>query len=168
VEAHINRALTLNNVGRVDEGREAFEQAARYEQQASDAFPAALSARLANAHAATGDLYAAAGAQREAEEQYRRALELRPHFQDIRNKLGQCLLEQGQNEPAAAEFRKALAGNERFLAARLNLGLAYERMGRRSAALEEWRRCERQDPEHPQVRAYLATTGAPAEEADAH
>jgi tetratricopeptide (TPR) repeat protein len=167
VEAHINRALTLNNVGRLEEGREAFERAAHYEQEASGAYSTAVAARLANAHAAVGDLYRAAGAPEQASEQYRRALALRPRFQDIRNKLGQCLLQQGLAEAAAAEFHEALAGNERFLQARLNLGLAFVRLGRVAEAMDEWRRCERQDPEHPQVRAYLATVGTPAEEADA-
>jgi len=168
VEAHINRALTLNNVGRLEEGREAFERAARFERLARGEFSTAVASRLANAHAGVGDLYAAAGAVAQAAEQYRRALALRPHYQDIRNKLGQCLLEQGDLEAAAAELREALASNDRFLLARLNLGLTYARMGRQAEALEEWRRCEQLDPENPQVRAYLSTIGTAAEEADAH
>lgn len=167
VEAHINRALTLNNVGRVDEGREAFERAARYEREGRGEFSAALAARLANAHAAVGDLYAAAGAPEQAAEQYRSALGLRPRYQDIRNKLGQCLLQQGRPEEAAAELRNALAENDRFLLARLNLGLAYARLGRRAEAIEEWRRCESQDPQNPQVRAYLSTVTTAVAEADA-
>jgi tetratricopeptide (TPR) repeat protein len=168
VEAHINRALTLNNVGRVEEGREAFEKAANYERAGPGEFSAAVAARLANAHAAVGELYAAAGAPDRASEQYRRALVLRPQYQDIRNKLAQCLLQQGRAEEAVTELHQALAENESFLLARLNLGLAYSRMGRQADALAEWRRCEQQDPEHPQVRAYLAALGNPAEEADAH
>lgn len=167
IEAHINRALTLNNVGRVEEGREAFERAARYEREGRGEFSAALAARLANAHAGVGDLYAAAGAPEQAAAQYREALALRPHFQDIRNKLGQCLLQQGRPEEAAAQLREALADNERFTLARLNLGLAYSRQGRREEALAEWRRCEQQEPHNPQVRAYLSTIGAAAESADA-
>ncbi|NJD09499.1 MAG: tetratricopeptide repeat protein [Gemmatimonadetes bacterium] len=167
VEAHLNRALTLNNVGRVDEGREAFEQAARYEREGRGEFSAAVAARLANAHAAVGDLYAAAGAPEQAAEQYRAALALRPHFQDIRNKLAQCLLQQDRPEEAAAELQRALEDNGRFLRARLNLGLAYARLGRRAEALEQWRQCERQDSQNPQVRAYLSTMGVQAEAADA-
>lgn len=168
VEAHINRALTLNNVGRLDEGREAFERAARYEQEGSGELSSAVASKLANAHAAVGDLYLAAGAVEQASEQYRRALSLRPRFQDIRNKLGQCLLQMGFAEAAVAEFEAALSGNERFLQARLNLGLAFIRLGRVDEALAEWRRCEAQDAQHPQVRAYLATVGKTTAEPDAH
>ena len=161
VEAHINRALTLNNVGRVEEGREAFERAAGYEQAGTGEFSSAAAARLANAHAATGDLYAAARAFGRAAEEYRQALLLRPRFHDIRNKLGHCLLQQGELEAAEAEFRSALAGNDRFVLARINLGLVLSRTGRREQALAEWRRCEREAPDHPQVRAYLATLTNP-------
>jgi len=167
VEAHINRALTLNNVGRLEEGREAFDRAARYAQQGGGDFSAAAAARLANAHAATGDLYAAARAFGRAAEEYRKALLLRPRFQDIRNKLGYCLLQQGDLEAAEAELRAALAANERFLAARLNLGLVLARMGRREEAAVQWRRCEQQEPDHPQVRAYLSTATTPTEATDA-
>jgi tetratricopeptide (TPR) repeat protein len=114
-----------------------------------------------------GDIYVRAGAVDLAEEQYRRALALRPRFQDIRNKLAQCLLQRGEYEAAVSELREALAWNERFLAARLNLGLALARLGRWDEAVGEWRRCEEQEPEHPQVRAYLATVGGRRAEADA-
>jgi len=167
VEAHINRALTLNNVGRVEEGREAFELAVHYESEARGEFSSAAAAQLANAHAGVGDLYVRAGAVELAEEQYRRALALRPRFQDIRNKLAQCLLQRGEFEAAAVELREVLAGNDRFLLARLNLGLALARLGQWEDAVREWRHCEQQEPENPQVRAYLATVGGKREEADA-
>ena len=156
VEAHVNRALTLNDLGRYEEARAAFERARHYENEVSGEFPAAVTARLANAHAAVGDLYVEAGAHELAASQYRRALELRPRFQDIRNKLAQCLLATGDPEAAAAELRTALATNPRFIMARLNLGLAYHRMGLPAQALHEWRAAEAQDRDHPQVRAYLS------------
>lgn len=156
VEAHINRALTLNELGRYEEARESFDLASHYEQQVAGEFPAAVTARVANAHAAVGDLYVEAGAHELAAAQYRRALELRPRFQDIRNKLAQCLLQTGEPERAAAELRTALESNPRFLVARINLGLAHYRLGQVQEALREWRLCEEQDPEHPQVRAFLS------------
>lgn len=156
VEAHVNRALTLNDLGRYEEARESFERANHYEQEISGEFPAAVTARLANAHAAVGDLYVEAGAHELAASQYRRALELRPRFQDIRNKLAQCLLATGDPEAAATELRAALESNPRFLMARINLGLAYHRLGLPTQALQEWRTAEAQDHDHPQVRAYLS------------
>jgi tetratricopeptide (TPR) repeat protein len=156
VEAHIIRALTLNELGRFDEARDAFDLAAHFEQDVAGEFPAAVTARLANAHAGVGDLYLATGAYALAAEQFRRALELRPRFHDIRNKLALALLELGQTELAASELRAVLESNPRFQGARMNLGLAYYRLGHRDRARREWEQTASQDPENPQVRAYLA------------
>ena len=155
VEAHLNRALVLNELGRFDEAQMAFERAGYYEYAVAGRFPAAITARLANKHSEVGDLYQEAGAPTEAAAQYRRALELRPKFHDIRNKLAQSLLHLGDLEGATRELELALEGNPRFVPARLNLGLAHLRAGRRDAAAREWRLCFDHEPNNPQVRAYL-------------
>ncbi len=156
VEAHLNRALVLNDLGRYDEARAAFERAGYYEYAVAGRFPAAITARLANKHAEVGDLYQEAGAPTEAAAQFRRALELRPKFHDIRNKLAQSLLQVGDLEGAVQELKTALEGNPRYVPARLNLGLAYLRAGQKDAAAHEWRICREHEPSNPQVRAYLA------------
>ncbi len=156
VDAHLNRAITLNELGRYEEAREAFERAGQFEQAGGGRFPAAVSARLANAHADLGDLYMAASAPEEAVSQYRAALELRPRFLDIRNKLATALMQLDDLDGAEEEVRLALEANPHFLAARLNLGLIHYRRGRLDEAHGEWGRCRAQDPNHPQVRAYLS------------
>jgi tetratricopeptide (TPR) repeat protein len=156
VEAHINRALMLQDVGRYEEARASFEEAGRYEQQTHGRFPAAVTAKVAHAHAAVGDLYLDAQAWQEAAQQYRSALELRPLFHDIRNKYARALLELDRGDEAITELQRILDHNPRFMAARLNLGLAFYRQDRRSEAAEEWHTCQSQQPDHPQARAYLA------------
>ncbi|HEU0052693.1 MAG TPA: tetratricopeptide repeat protein, partial [Longimicrobium sp.] len=90
VEAHLNRAITLNDLGRTDEAHAAFQHAAEADEEKSGGgrFSSAAAARLANKHLELGDLYADAGAPEEALAQYRAAAALRPQFLDIRNKLG--------------------------------------------------------------------------------
>lgn len=156
VEAHINRAITLNELGRFNEGREAFAHAARLENEAGGRFPAAVAARLAIAHGSLGDLYMGAAATAEAVQQYRAALEIRPLFHDIRVKLAQALLAEGDLSSAAAELRTVLASNPRALAARLNLGLVHFRAGDTAAAQREWEIARAQQPADAQVRAYLS------------
>lgn len=155
IEAHLNRAITLNELGRYDEARTAFDRAAECEARHGGRFPASVSARLANAHASVGELYMAANAPAEAADQFRRALELRNTFHDIRNRLGEALMQQGKLDEAAAEFETALDGNGRFLQARLNLGLVRHRAGDLDGAREHWQEARSQDPSSPQVRAYL-------------
>jgi tetratricopeptide (TPR) repeat protein len=156
VEAHINRALVLQELGRYEEARFAFDRAVEFEAPAQGGFRAAVSARLANAHASVGDLYMQAGAAADAAAQYLRALELRPRFHDIRNKYATALLELDRLDDAMTELQEVLEWHPRFLGARLNLGLALYRQGRLYAAAAEWELCRAQKPDHPQVRAYLS------------
>jgi len=156
VEAHLNRALVLNELGRFDEAAAAFERAGYYEYAVAGRFPAAITARLAHAHAQVGDLYVEAGAPLEAAVQFRRALELRPRFHDIRNKLAQSLLQVGDLAGAIEQLTTAISGNPKFVPARLNLGLALFRQGNMGGARKHWEECRRQDPENAQVAAYLA------------
>jgi tetratricopeptide (TPR) repeat protein len=164
VEVHINRALLLQELGRYDEARASFAQASQYERQNQGRFPAMLTAKLANAHAAVADLYVDAQAWEEAVAEYRLALALRPRFHDIRNKYAAALLGLGRPEEALGELQRILEWNPRFLAARLNLGLAYHRLGRVEDAAAEWQQCAQQAPDNAQVRAYLSMLEKSGEE----
>lgn len=165
VEALLHKAITLNELGRYDEARETFERAAECEGRLEGRFPTSVSARIANAHASVGDLYMAASPPAEAAAELRRALELRPGFHDIRNRLGEALMQLGSLEEARAEFERALEGNGRFFRARLNLGLVSYREGDLERAREEWEECRSQDPNSAQVRSYLRLLESQAEHA---
>jgi len=157
VEAHLNRAITLNDLGRIDEARESFQRAAEAdgEKTAGGRFSSAAAARIANLHAQLGDTYLQAGAAEEALEEFRKAAALRPQFMDIRNKLARTLLDLGRHEEAAAELEGILEDRPSFVAARANLGLALYRAGRLDDAEREWTRCQQQQPDNAQVSGYL-------------
>jgi tetratricopeptide (TPR) repeat protein len=156
VEALLNQAITLQDLGRYTEGQVAYEAASEADvEEGVGRFPAVLAGRLANKLMEVGDLYLEGGALTEAVEQFRRALELRPRFADIRNRLGRTLLEMGNGEAAVREFDRTLQINPGFLEARINLGLAWYRMGDPDRARQEWRRCEEQRPGNAQVASYL-------------
>lgn len=164
IEAHLNRGITLNELGRFDEGKAAIEAAAKYEAEEGGRFRSSVSARLANAHNSTGELYLAAGAPTEAAREYRRALELRPTFHDIRNRLGEALMQSGALKEAQEELERVVEGNGRFFRARLNLGLVHYRAGREGEAREQWEECRSQDPSSPHVQAYLRLVDSPSSE----
>lgn len=164
IEALLNRAITLNELGRFDEARTTFDQAGDCEQRDSTRFPASVSARIANAYLQVGELYMAASAPVEAAAEFRRALDLRPHFHDIRNRLGEALLQTGALDEARTEFERVLDGNDRFVRARLNLGLVLYRSGDAGAARAQWLECLEQDSANPQARAYLRLVDSPPPE----
>jgi tetratricopeptide (TPR) repeat protein len=156
VEAHVNRAIVLNGLGRTEEAAASFALASEYDRGATGGrFSAALSAELANRHAALGDLYAQAGALEEAVEQYTRAREIRPRFLDIRNRLARVRIELRDLERATRELREILALHPGFTDARVNLGLALYRGGALDAACAEWEQCLRERPGDAQVESYL-------------
>jgi tetratricopeptide (TPR) repeat protein len=145
IDAYLSRAITLNELGRFDEAAECLEQAAECEHRGRGRFTASISARLANAHAAVAELYMAASAPAEAVQEFRRALEIRPAFHDIRNRLAEALMQLGV----------ALEGNPRFYQARMNLGMVHYRAGNQDAAREAWLQCRQQDPQDARVQSYL-------------
>jgi tetratricopeptide (TPR) repeat protein len=156
VEALINRAITLHELGRYDDARASFESASEADlEEGVGRFPSVLATRLAHGHAQLAELYRQSGATAEAVEQLRRAVELRPRFADIRNKLARALIDSGEPAAAIAELEQILSLNPNFLAARINLGLAWYRSGDLEAASREWRRCLQQRPDDPHVSGYL-------------
>jgi tetratricopeptide (TPR) repeat protein len=155
VEAYLNRAITLNDLGRYEEAREAFRLAWDSDHSAGRPFSRSVSARLANLHMELGDLYADLGSYEEAVEQYRKATSLRPDFLDIRTKLARSLMERGELKLALEELNDVLAENSEYVEARVSLGLVYYRAGEYDAASAEWRTCLQHAPDHPKARAFL-------------
>ncbi|HEX6068342.1 MAG TPA: tetratricopeptide repeat protein [Longimicrobiaceae bacterium] len=160
VEALINRAITLHELGRYQDARASFEAAAEADlEEGVGRFPSVLATRLAHAHAQLAELYQEGGARAEAAEQLRRAVDLRPRFADIRNRLAAAYIDLGDPYAAIRELEQILAVNPNFLAARINLGLAWYRSGDREAARREWEKCLTQRPDDPHVTAYLRMVG---------
>jgi len=83
------------------------------------------------------------GKLKEAEAEYRRAIELRPNYSDAHNNLGQLQARASRWAEALASFDDALASpfyREPWVA-RCNKGLALHRMGRREDGLAELKTC---------------------------
>jgi Tfp pilus assembly protein PilF len=96
----------------------------------------------------SADAYAHEGRWRDAEEAYRRALELVPRYADVRCKHGQVLLQIDEVEQAIAELREAVTINPRYADAYAILGVAYRRAKREEQALDAFRAALQIDPNH--------------------
>ena len=154
VEAHLNRAVLLNGLGRTDEAEASFTLAEEFGRADGTGFPAVVGNRLANAHAALGDEYRGAAAWDEAVAQYRRALELRPTYTDVRLSLSRTLLDAQRYPAAADELDRILAANPDLLEVLLLRGLAAYFMGDMNTARRSWDRASAMHPSDARVEIY--------------
>lgn len=155
VEAHLNRAVTLSEVGRDDEAAEAFAAAQRLGAVDHTGFSAPMASRLANLHAELAEAYVEADGLVQAIVQLEEAVELRPEFVDLRYRLARLRLDYGQIEKARHELRKILEERPTFVAARASLGMACYLMKDLGAARAEWETCREVTPDDPKIAAYL-------------
>jgi tetratricopeptide (TPR) repeat protein len=154
VEAYLNRAVVLNQLGREAEAQSAMARAAELGATDDSGYPAVVANKLANAHASLGHDYRAAGTLDRAIEQYQRALELRPNFADIRLALGRALLENGRYEEAAEVLERVLRARPSWLDAMLLRGLAAYLQGDLDAAGKVWDDASTRHPEEPRLEIY--------------
>jgi tetratricopeptide (TPR) repeat protein len=162
-EAHFNKGIVLNELGRHQEAERAFRQAQDLDTRDGTRFPSQVGNQIANALGQLGDLYMVADSPREAVEQYREALRVRRRFLDIREKLAEALLAIGENEEARKELERVLDEEPGFAQARLKLGVVLQRLGDRDGAVREWKRVWSQRPDDRRVHAYLASEGVDAD-----
>lgn len=181
--AHLNLGEALMRRNRLDEAREATEQAARL----SPTFPdpqvnlglicwrqgdtesairhfqqAVAQARAkgnrfvsSRALANLGVVYRNAGRPVEAVAASRQALEIDPQFASAYNNLGYALLVQGQIEEAVKNLQTALELEPTLDAAHANLGLAHAMKREWDAALSHLRQAERLNPRSSEVHARI-------------
>jgi tetratricopeptide (TPR) repeat protein len=155
-EAHLNRAIVLNELGRFGEAKKAFSRASELDTRDSRAFPSDAGNKLAISHARTGDLYLVADRPQEAAREYSAALQIRPRYADIRSKLAEALIELRRPEDAKKHLERILQEKPEFTGARVKLAIALHRLGDDDGARREWKQCHEEDPDDMRIRAFLA------------
>lgn len=86
------------------------------------------------------------GAPKQARDAYRRALELRPSFPEVRMNLGRLLHEAGELEAAEAHYRIAFEGDPEDPSAAFRLGVVLDELGRRDEAILAFEAAVRSEP----------------------
>jgi tetratricopeptide (TPR) repeat protein len=154
VEAHLNRAIVLGDLGRPKEAEEAIERAQHLGGADASGFPRMIADRLANMHAELARAYREAGSLQAAVAQFERALELRPTFSDLRLELARTKLEAGDPAAAAADLDALLEKTPAWLDAMLLRGLAAYLSGELDQAKAVWERASERHPEEPRLETY--------------
>jgi tetratricopeptide (TPR) repeat protein len=154
VEAHLNRAIILGDLGRGAEAKQGMEQALSLGAPDASGFPSMVGDRLANMHADLGRAYREAGAFSRAVEHLQTALDLRPSFADLRLDLARARLEAGDPASAGAELDAVLEKHPDWLDAMLLRGLAAYLSGNLEQAKAVWDRASERNPDEPRLESY--------------
>jgi len=84
----------------------------------------------------------------EAEQSYRRALQLDPEYALAHNNLGLALYDQGKLPEAVQSYRRALQLDPEYAVAHNNLGVALRQQGKLPEAVQSFHRALQLDPEY--------------------
>jgi tetratricopeptide (TPR) repeat protein len=156
VDALLNRAVVLSDLGRDGEAAAAFHEAQEFGAVDHTGFAAPIASRLANLHAELGEAYVEAGSRARAIAQFESAAALRPEFVDLRYRLARLYLEDGLLERAQDELEAILARRPSFVDARVSLGMVCYLRQDAAGARAAWEECARVAPKDARVNAYLA------------
>jgi tetratricopeptide (TPR) repeat protein len=165
VEALLNRGVLLNGLGRTEEAEVSFALAEDFGRPDRTGFPVVVGNRLANAHSNLADEYRMAVAWDQAIEQYRRALDLRPMYLDVRVALARTLLDAERYAAAAEELDRVLSLCPDLLDAILLRGLAAYLSGALPTAGMLWERAASLQPTDGRVQAYRSMLSRETEHA---
>ena len=128
-EAHCNLGNTLQELGRLGEGKASYEQAI------------ALKPDYVLAHSNLGNTLVKLGKLDEAEVSYKQAIALKPDYAKAHNNLGNTFKELGRLEEALASYNQAIALKPDFAQAFSNRGYLLFDKGEYEAALRDADAC---------------------------
>jgi len=157
-EALLSLSITLNDMGRYDEARDAYDRAAEIISRKGGAPGENLfRGRIANLHKELGELYLALCQHDDAIREYRRALSLAPGYPDLRVRLVTALREAGRTDEALKEVDSFLAEKPGNAAALIQKGILHHLAGDRATARRAWEEALYKDPLNKIVQVYLNT-----------
>ena len=150
-EVALNLAVTLMEMGEYDKAKQ-IEQSAQREKESIDPF---VKGKIANKHAELGEIYQGIGFLESAIEEYRKSLNLRPDFVDVRTKLGNIYRDKGDIHNAIRQLTEAKQYRPNYTPAALNLGIVYYSQGETDLARDEWQSVIEREPDNKLARMYL-------------
>jgi tetratricopeptide (TPR) repeat protein len=154
-EAALNLAVTYNERGKFDKARRVYNDAMSRSRRGAAPLDPFAKGKLANMHADLGGVYASAAMYEDAAREFERALELCPHFVDIRTRLGHVYRDMGKPKAAIEQYDRALRDKHDYVVALLALGVTHFSIGNRDAAITAWRQVLKCDPNDKKAAAYL-------------
>jgi tetratricopeptide (TPR) repeat protein len=154
-EAALNLAVTYNDRGKYEKAREVYAKIQATPSGTKSGLDPFARGKIANMHADVGQAYADAGLPGEAIAEYEKAVELCPHFADLRTKLGSILRELGDVARAKEHYEAAIATRPNYVPARIQLGVTLLSLGDVDGAGAQWNKVIEIEPENSRAKMYL-------------
>jgi tetratricopeptide (TPR) repeat protein len=157
-EALISLSITLNDMGRYDDARDAYDRAAEILSRKGGSPGGNLfRGRIANLHKELGELYLALGQHDDAIREYRHALSVAPGFPDLRVRLITALREAGRADEARVEVDAFLSKAPGNASALIQKGILHYLAGEKAPARRAWEEALYKEPLNKIVQVYLNT-----------
>jgi len=157
-EALLSLSITLNDMGRYEEAKAAYQRASASVSPPGEHTRGSLfRGKIANLHAELGGLYIALGQNEDAIQEYRKALSVAPEFPDLRVRLAVALREAGRAEEGLAEVEHVLESRPGEVSALIQQGILLYLLGKKENARRAWEESLFRDPLNKLVQLYLHT-----------
>lgn len=177
----VERGVALEQVGRIEDAIQATEKAVELDpklvlahanllslygrvgnlQKAEEQYRAVMALnpdQFPKAHYDYGVLLMTKGKYKQAEEAFRRAIQINPSYAQAHNNLGYLLEREGNLPEAMAEYRKSIGSMPGFRQARFNLGRILVNQGNYKEGIEQL--LQTLTPVDESTPAYLYALGA--------
>jgi tetratricopeptide (TPR) repeat protein len=157
-EALLSLSITLNDMGRYEEARAAYDRAVEtLSRRGGPPKENLFRGRIANLYKELAELYLALGRPDDAVSEFRRALSVAPEYPDLRVGLVGALREAGKTEEAMAEVDAFLASAPGVPGALIQKGILHYLAGEKPQARRAWEEALYRDPRNKIVQVYLNT-----------
>lgn len=154
-EAALSLSVVYNELGQFDKSGALYMSAKETGGSSKPYLDPYVMGKLANMHDSLATIYKDLGYYAEAAQEYRKALNLRPEFVDIKTNLGAVYRDMKDYPGAVKELEDAIRLNPDYPTARIQLGLTYYVMGQHEKAKTEWLKVLRGFPENKMAQMYL-------------
>lgn len=154
-EAALNLAVTCNDLGDYTSAQQTYQRALSRDADFPGGLDPYAKGKIANLHAAVAYAYNDVGLYNEAVHELRKAINLCPHFVDLRLELSNAYRQLQDLAAACFELEEALRIKPSYVPARNALGVVLLVLGERKRAITEWQTALQNEPDNKAAQMYL-------------
>jgi tetratricopeptide (TPR) repeat protein len=159
-EAALNLVVTYNDLKLYEDAQRIYKDMVDLTGGPQNVEPFAQG-KIANLHAEVAQAYLDVGLLSESVQELRKAINLCPHFADLRLKLANVYRQWGEPVAARIELEEAVKVRPAYIPARIALGVVLLILGHTEDAIAHWQEVIKLDPENKSAKMYLRMANNP-------